>query len=532
MTSTELLDFSTSNETRALSASEKVVGSGYLFWIRANNMFLGHELCHRVRVKPSCVLKNKKYGISSIFFLECRNLNVNNPSQKGFMCAVWFKGQTTRDPPRLGIIRCAQPFRDYIEILLWRGETLQTKKSNTIIPMFYLMNRKNYCGDDIFYRQFSVFSGKMSDVRVIYMKQVSGYLPFLKNVNTPLKNLIDPHDGCFSVGMHTPEMVSLPKGYTSKSITDERLMADYPDEHHFEVPKGGKKRKSMIKNKTKGESNHDIFNDDHEYEKISSAFNVCVMDCGQATSLHKKGHNPSSDERLLSVPLLTKEQKLFFEKRNKHGPGGKHSPHTPFRIKFAMIKNKHSKYLFSITGQLFLEDFNNCVTGIAVSIHELLYFPRLVTSYVGRIKLMEEKLYNEFNKATFNYEVAHYVTGENINIKTYRHETVKAAMGEGITVSSWEYLGNKSCFNMNKSFCNRMRMTINKGYGSRSSTLSRGINMYVGNKNSSRGHPTPLNGKSTINKIPYHRAVWKYPQYLHCMINSVRKFSKYTTRFS
>ena len=120
---------------------------------------------------------------------------------------------------------------------------MQTKKSNIVIPLFYLMNRKNYCEDDNFICQFSVFSGKMSDVSLIYMKQVSGYLPFLTNLNTPFKNLVDPHDGCFSVGLHTPEVVSLLKGYTSKSISDELLMANFPDEKHFQVPRGGKKRK-------------------------------------------------------------------------------------------------------------------------------------------------------------------------------------------------------------------------------------------------------------------------------------------------
>ena len=128
----------------------------------------------------------------------------------------------------------------------------------------------------------------MTDVKIIYLKQVSGYLPYLSNKGCIQKNLVDPVDGCFSVGLCTPEVFSIPHGHTRMTNTNKFLDMNYPHQEHFTLPKGGKKRKSGAKGENLPDNDLNINHADHEYEKHAADFNAVVLNKGQVNYVSPK----------------------------------------------------------------------------------------------------------------------------------------------------------------------------------------------------------------------------------------------------
>ena len=128
-----------------------------------------------------------------------------------------------------------------MEILIWKGKTIRTNNSNIVIPQFYLHNRNSY-DEESFNQDFSVYQCKMTNVNLIYIKQVSGYTPYLSNINEENKNIVDSFDGCFSVQTHSPTEIVLPAKFTKISISASDLNNNYPPIEFCTLPvRGGKK---------------------------------------------------------------------------------------------------------------------------------------------------------------------------------------------------------------------------------------------------------------------------------------------------
>ena len=61
------------------------------------------------------------------------------------------------------------------------------------------------------------------------------------------KNLVDSIDGCCTVGLECPQVVSLPRNNTQVLFYEKKLDIHYPYIPYYSIATGGKKHKSLTK---------------------------------------------------------------------------------------------------------------------------------------------------------------------------------------------------------------------------------------------------------------------------------------------
>ena len=70
---------------------------------------------------------------------------------------------------------------------------------------------------------FRLYKGRMDMVKIVYLQQVSGYLPYVSNKLDENKFVVDPLDNCFDTGDRPPTIFSLPSKYTKRDTSDVEL---------------------------------------------------------------------------------------------------------------------------------------------------------------------------------------------------------------------------------------------------------------------------------------------------------------------
>ena len=208
----------------------------------------------------------------------------------------------------------------------------------------------------------------------------------MTNINVNDKNIVDPLDGCFTTGVLSPTIVSLPNNYSSLSLSRDKLDLEFPIQNLVEAPSGKKKTKK------KPSCRFNKFTDTHEFEKVSSAFTVIIWDNPHLGYIPPKAKQVS--EVMLHVPLLTERQmenildETFINEKDH------------MLMEFAMVQVKYLKIIFSISGKLGLNDFNEKNKSIAYRTYFLCYFPGLVNENTGRIMVVHNKLFHQKQQVT------------------------------------------------------------------------------------------------------------------------------------
>lgn len=211
--------------------SNNIVGKAYMFWIKkASFGELGYKLLDRCRLKPSDVLKKEEYDFTTCVFMECWDIQEVKNKCRGCAVALWVKYGVSSANPKLGVVVRIEPNCNYIELLIWRG-LVQTTTEQNVIPTMFLKNRKNWTKDDVNHNFFHVYF-PLSDVHIIFLKQVSGYSSYMGNVSDESLDLVDGDDGCYDVGVDGPTVWSLPSELT---IQHKDMSDIYRRFKHFNI---------------------------------------------------------------------------------------------------------------------------------------------------------------------------------------------------------------------------------------------------------------------------------------------------------
>ena len=92
---------------------------------------------------------------------------------------------------------------------------------------------------------------------------------------------------------------------------------------------------------------------------------------------------------------------------------------------------------------------------------------------------------------------------------------------EGIVVSMWNNIPKlRSIFDID--FCQQILNRVRQGYGSRYSALSGGVNLYLGERNSSRPLPKPNLGYGSTECVDYSRKSYPWPEHGYAIWKKVK----------
>ena len=132
-------------------------------------------------------------------------------------------------------------------------------------------------------------------------------------------------------------------------------------------------------------------------------------------------------------------------------------PNKPLWINFAFIESQNISHLIKNSGDKDLLNFIIEITKLAKYTCVLLYFPRLVNSKSGRIKLLDPELFDSLHNSKTMHTVSHYELHHPIQVKDIGSEDGKVSMCSRITVSTWELISNTEACKISQCFCLLMK---------------------------------------------------------------------------